>query len=113
MAMLAAYINALGNHGASLATHIGLLDAAGTEITGGSYARKPTTWTSAASGLIRPVANLDFDIPAGVTVGSWSAFSALTGGTQYGGGDLTDAAFASAGVYRLLAASTGIQNSAV
>jgi len=113
MPMLAAYLNAVANSGAALITHIGLLDGGGTEITGGSYARKAVTWTSAASGLIRPVANLDFDIPAGVTVGSWSGFSALSGGTQYGGGDLTDAAFASAGVYRLLAASTGIPHNAV
>lgn len=113
MAMTATYLDAVANHGGGLITHIGLVNESGTEISGGSYARKPVTWTAASGdGLIRPNANLVFDIPAGVTVGGWRGYSALSGGTNYGGQDLTQEAFANAGTYTLLAASTGIDHNA-
>lgn len=113
MAVLAAYLNAIANAGAALVTHIGLLNASAVEISGGTYARQAVTWTASSGGLIRPTVNLDFAIPASVTVGSWAGFSASSGGTNYGGGDLTDEAFTVAGTYRLLAASTGLQHTAV
>lgn len=115
MAMETVYLNAIGDHGASLITHIGLVDETGTEITGGSpaYARLAVTWTSASGGTIRPNADLTFDIPAGVTVGGWRGYSALTAGTNYGGEDLTQEAFAAQGEYTLLSASTGILHTAV
>lgn len=39
------YLNAIGDHGGSLITHIGLVDDTGTELTGGSpaYARQAVT----------------------------------------------------------------------
>jgi hypothetical protein len=53
---------------------------AGTEVTGGSYARKPVTWTAGAvDGSVTATAT--FDIPAGVTVQSAFGTGALTGGT--------------------------------
>ena len=112
--MLTAYLDAIAAAGGALITHIGLFNAS-TEITGGSpaYARKAVTWTTSSSGLIRPTADLVFDIPSGATVTNWRGFSASTGGTAYGGGALTSTAFAAQGTYTLLAASSGIQHTAV
>ena len=110
--MNATYRNAIADHGGTLITHIGLVDETGTEITGGdpAYARQPVTWTAAADGLIRPTADLTFNIPAGVTVGAWRGYSALTDGIDYDGANLTNEAFASQGEYTLLAASSGIDH---
>lgn len=106
-----AYLNAIA--AANPITHIGLVDETGTELTGGSpaYARLPTDWTAASDGDVLLDANLTFDVPA-VTVGGWRGFSALTGGTAYGGKDLTNEVFAAQGEYTLLAASTGINHNA-
>lgn len=108
MAMNTAYLNFIANAGRAEITQIGLVDGSGTEIVGGSYARKAVTWTSAVDGLIRPTADLVFDVPAGATVAGWRGFS--TGGTNYGGSDLTSQAFATAGTYTLLSASTSIDH---
>ena len=109
------YRNAIADHGASLITHIGLVDETGAELDGGNpaYARKAVTWTDASGGTIRPNADLTFDIPAGTTVGGWRGFSQLAhpGGTNYGGKALTQETFASQGEYKLLSASTGILHS--
>jgi hypothetical protein len=108
--MTSAYLNLTAQAGGTAITHIGLVNASDVEISGGSYARKAVTWTTASAGLIRPTADLVFDIPSGVTVGGWKGFSASTSGTDYGGADLTDQVFASAGTYTLLAASTAIDH---
>jgi len=112
MTMTVGYRNAIANAGGALITHIALFDGAG-EITGGSpaYARKAVTWVTSALGVIRPNADLTFDIPAGATVDGWVGFSALTGGTNYGGQALTAEDFAGQGQYKLLAAGTGILHS--
>jgi hypothetical protein len=102
------YMNAIQNHGASLITHIGLVNGSGVEISGGTYARKAVTWTAAANGLIRPTANLVFDIPSGATVAGWRGFTASTAGTNHGGAALASQAYASAGTYTLNAAETSI-----
>lgn len=111
--MTVSYRNAIATHGGSLVTHIGLVNGTGTELSGGSpaYARQPVTWTTASDGIIRPTADLIFDIPAGATVAGWRGFSALTGGTNYGGASLTPETFAAQGQYKLLAAGTGILHS--
>jgi hypothetical protein len=110
--MNATYRNAIATHGGTLVTHIGLVDAGGTEITGGSpaYARRAVTWAAPNDGTIRPNANLVYDIPAGATVAGWRGFSASTGGTSYGGEALTPETFAAQGEYTLLAALTGIRH---
>lgn len=111
MPMTEAFLNAMANAGAALITHLGLVNEAGTELSGGSYARKAVTWTGASAGKIAPNADITFDIPAGVTVGGWRAFTALTGGTNYGGADLAAGnreTFANAGQYKLLASGTYI-----
>ena len=111
------YRNAIANHGASLITHIGLVDENGTELEGGSpaYIRKAVTWTEApasGTGVIRPNADITFDIPEDTTVGGWRGYSQeATGGTNYGGKALTQETFASQGEYKLLSASTGILHS--
>jgi len=112
--MEAVYRNAIADHGATLITHIALVDETGTELTGGSpaYARLAVTWTSASGGMIRPNANLTFNVPPSTTVGGWRGFSASTAGTNYGGASLTNEAFAGQGEYTLLAAFTGIAHNA-
>lgn len=113
MAMAEGYLNALATEGASLITHIGLVDDEGTELSGGTpaYARKAVIWTAASGGAISPNADLTFDIPASGVVAGWRGFSASTGGTNYGGQALTEETFAAQGTYKLLAASTNITHS--
>ena len=108
MAMTEGYRNAIATHGGSLITHLGLVNDSGVELTGGSYARKAVTWTTADDGVIRPTADLTFDIPAGVKVKGWCGCTALTGGTNYGGEDVPEEIYNGAGQYKLLAANTGI-----
>ena len=112
--MNATYLDAVATHGASLITHIGLVDQTGTELSGGSpaYARQPVTWTTPAVGMVRPDADLMFDVPAGKTVAGWSGFSALSGGTDYEGATLTPETYVGQGTYKLLAAGTGISHEA-
>lgn len=110
MAMTTAYLNAIASAGAGLITHIGLVDEEGTELSGGSYARRAVTWTSATNGVIRPDSDLVFDVPSGSTVAGWRGYSAGSGGTDYGGADLTPQPFATAGTYTLLAAQTSINH---
>jgi hypothetical protein len=111
MAMSEAFRNAMLDAGAALITHIGLVDDGGDELTGGSYARLAVTWAAAGSGVVRPNADLTFEVPASTTVGGWRGYTALTEGTNYGGASLTNEAFVGAGQYKLLAASTGISAS--
>ena len=51
---------------AAVTSHVGLLDASGVELTGGSpaYARKAVTWAAAAAGIRDNTAALLFDVPA-------------------------------------------------
>lgn len=110
MAMATSYSNALGTAGAAILTHIGLVDETGTELTGGSYARVAVTWAAVSSGLIRPNADLTFNVPAGKIVGGWRAFTASTSGTNHGGASVTQETYVGAGTYVLAAASTSIQH---
>lgn len=105
--MNSAFHNALATHGASLITHIGLVDAGGTELSGGGYARQAVTWTGAAA-VKSPNADLVFTTEAGDVVAEWRGYSALTGGTDYGGAAVTTRTYTNAGTYTLLAASTNI-----
>lgn len=102
------YKNALAAEGASLITHIGLIDDSDVELSGGDYERQPVTWTSPTGGLIRPTATLVFEVPA-VTIKGWRGYSALEEGTDYGGFNFTNpAVYAEAGTLVLLAEQTGI-----
>lgn len=103
--MNSAFHNALATHGASLITHIGLVDASGTELSGGGYARQAVTWTG-ASNVKSPNANLVFTTEAGDVVAGWRGFSASSAGTNYGGAAVTERIYSNPGTYTLLAAST-------
>lgn len=112
MPMSEGYRNAIGTHGGTLITHLGLVNVAGTELTGGSpaYARQAVTWAAAAAGIIRPNADLTFNIPAATTVAGFRGFSALVAGTNYGGEALANEVYTNQGTYKLLAASTGVKH---
>lgn len=113
MAMATSYLNAIADAGKALITHVGLVNGSGTELSGGSYARKAVTWTAASTGNVRLAADQTFEVPAGSTVAGWRGFTALTAGTNHGGGDLTAEVYVGAGQYVLTGASTGINHAAV
>jgi hypothetical protein len=112
--MLASYLNVTADAGAGVITHIGLVNGSDVELSGWTYARQPVSWTPAASGVVRPTADLVFDIPANSVVGGWRGYSAPDAGTgtNYGGSSLTQETFVGAGKYTLLATSSGISHSA-
>ena len=63
--------------------------AGGTEVTGGSYARKVATFTAASSGATSNDSNIDFtSMPAATTV-AIGIFDALTSGNMLLYGTLT------------------------
>ena len=86
-------------HGA-LTTTAPSASASGTEVSGGSYARIPTSWGAASNGAITSGA-LNFSVPAGTTVVGFALFNALTAGTYLGGADIPSQNFASAGTYAI------------
>lgn len=102
------YRNAIANAGAALITHIGLINELGQEISGGNYARQPVIWATASNGIVRPTTNLVFEVPAGTTVTGWRGYSAITGGTDYGGANLSSQTFTGGGQLTLLASLMGI-----
>ena len=96
-----AFATALAAHGASLITHIAVYSS-GSPV---GAARIPVTWTGAGS-IKNPSANLTFTGTPSTPIDEWRGFSALTGGTDYGGAALTGTGFDSSGNFTLLAAST-------
>jgi len=77
------------------AVYVGLYSAApddtggGTEISGGSYARKPAAFTAAASGATSNSANIDFTGMPAVTVVAIGIHDASTAGNLLLWGTLT------------------------
>lgn len=63
-----------------------------SEVTGGSpaYARKLTTWGTAAAGVKTGSAQT-FDIPGSTTIGYYGVWTAASGGTWVTGGPLRNA----------------------
>lgn len=102
------YRNEIADHGASLISHIGLLDENGSEISGGGYERQEVSWTTASDGTIRPTETLSFDVPADTTIGGWSGYDAQEDGTDYGGADIEEEHFTNEGVFELREDGTGI-----
>lgn len=78
---------------------------AGTEVTGGTYARKPSNWGAAAASQITatPAAH---DVPSGVAVAGINMMSALTGGIYKDGSTVPSQQFSSAGTYQVTATYT-------
>lgn len=97
--------NALANAYKAGMTHLSLHttahsgDTAGTEVSGGSYARKAITWGSTTNGVTS--GSVTFDVPAGTTIVAWGGYNALTAGTFFDGSSVTSQAFATAGQYTL------------
>jgi hypothetical protein len=110
--MNATYRNALAQHGASLITHIGLVNGAGTELSGGDYARQPVTWATSPEGTNRPSTDLVFGVPAGANVSGWRGFTAASGGTDYDGAGVPSEDFNEAGTYTLATAQTAVHHAA-
>lgn len=110
--MNTAYLNLIANAGRSAITHIGLVNGSGTELSSADYARQPVTWTAASDGDTSPNADLVFEVAAGDVVAGWRGYSAGSGGTDYGGADLTPVTFANDGTYTLDSATTGIDHDA-
>lgn len=114
MSLNAAYITVVANAGAAAITHIGLVNASNVEISSVSYARQAVTWAAESSGLKAPTANLVFNMTAGDVVHGWQGYSAATAGTAYGVTAFSaDSTYGVGGTFTVLAASTGIQTTAV
>lgn len=70
---------------AATGRHIGFLtggDATtpGAEVSGGTYARQPTTWPTTDTDGDWTGTQVEVQIPAGTTVTGWGLYSAATGG---------------------------------
>lgn len=79
-----------------------------SEVSGGSpaYARKAIAWAAAAaSSMAKTATNPVFDVPGAVTITHVGFWSAVTAGTFYGWGDITDETFGGQGTYTLTAAT--------
>ena len=72
---------------------------AGTEVSGGSYARQAISWGAAAGGAV--TASVTFNVPAGNTILGAGVHSAITAGNYLDGAAVTSQNFASAGTYTL------------
>lgn len=94
---LAAAYKAAATHAALYTTAPGA--AAGTEVTGGTYARKPLTWGTPANGVV--TATAVFDVPAGTTLAGAGLHDAATAGNYLDGAAVTAQNFATAGTYTL------------
>lgn len=72
-----------------------------SEVTGGTYARKQTTWGS-VSGSQSTGSAVTIDVPSGTTITYWGIFSAVTAGNFIYGGTLpAPETFGSNGTYSL------------
>lgn len=100
---------AAANGVAAIITHWGLIDASGTELSGGSYARVAGAAVVDGSYVVRPPSDLTFAVPAGKTAAGWRAFTAATGsGIVADDLAMVDESYTGDGFYVLLAANTGI-----
>ncbi len=73
---------------------------AGTEVSGGSYARIAAAWGTAASSAITATAMV-FNVPASTTVVGFELYDAATAGNYLDGASITSQTFASAGTYTI------------
>jgi len=90
---------------ASTITHAALFNGdpsgAGTEISGGTYARQAITMATATSGAVTITTDETFDVPAGGVVNYIGYFTALTGGVLKALDDVTQETYTAAGQYVL------------
>lgn len=109
MAMNDTYLNAIGDHGASIINYIALVNSSGTVVS----AYKSVSWDTAVSGDIQVSADIDFAIDAGEEVAGWRGYDDDVGTTEYGGEDFgTAETFQNAGTFTLDASQTSINHNA-
>ncbi len=105
MTLQDAALNAAVDGVAAIASHASVhtADPGGTgtsEVSGGGYARQAVTWTAASAGSRSATATLSFTAAASTGATHTGLWSALSGGTWYGGQALTgDQTFNVAGDY--------------
>lgn len=73
----------------------------GSEVNGGTYARKQTSWGAVASSAVTG-SSVTIDVPSGTTITHWGLWSAVSAGTfLYGGSLPAPESFGSNGTYSL------------
>jgi hypothetical protein len=92
--------NAMATYYGTQCTHASLHTAdpgttGASEVTGGTYARKPITWGSPSGGVV--TGSVTFDVPAGTTVTYAGLSNALTAGTFQDKVAITSQVFSTAG----------------
>ena len=94
--------NGLGGAGSYISLHTGSPSTTGAnELTGGSYIRVQTTWSSSASGA-KTGSQVTINVPASNTVEYFGIWSAATSGTYVGGGALpSNQTYVGSGTYLL------------
>jgi hypothetical protein len=114
MLMSNAYLEVIGGAGRTAVTHIALVNGSGTEVGAARIAVTSVGgWTATdGDGDFQLAGNMVFAMSSGQNVSGWKGFSALTGGTDFGGGALTPVTFGNDGTYTLTAAATGINHTA-
>ena len=71
------------------------------EISGGTYARVATTWSSAAASS-KSGSQVTINVPAAATITYWGVWSTITAGVFYEGGSLpASETYGGAGTYLL------------
>jgi hypothetical protein len=71
------------------------------EVSGGSYARAQTTWSSSSAGS-KAGSQVTLNVPASTTIEYFGFWSASSGGTYLGGGPLpNNETYTGAGTYLL------------
>lgn len=94
----------LGTVAGYASLHIGDPGTTGAnEVTGGSpaYARKAVTWGSPSAGEMAAAGQPVFDVPTGTTITHVGIWSAVSGGTFYGSGEVVNETFGAQGTYTL------------
>lgn len=76
-----AYLDAIAAEGASLITHVGLVDDTNAEV---GDARQPVTWAAPSNGDVQLGGDEVYTMAPGDKVRGWQGYSAATGGTAYG-----------------------------
>jgi hypothetical protein len=97
-----AAVTGLKDAGAHISLHTADPGTSGaSEVTGGAYARKATTWGTVSGSAVTGSA-VTLDVPAGTTITHWGLWSALTAGNfLYGGSLPASEVFGSNGTYSL------------
>jgi hypothetical protein len=96
---LATAYGTAATHAALFTADPGTTGSVSNEVTGGTYARKPITWSAASNGTI--TGSVTFDVPTGTTITHAAVTGGLTGANLLDRVTVTSQAFSSAGQYTL------------